>query len=170
VAMGGLAPHASRRRARASLQEMRHPAGSRHSRWGSWLGGSAGVRYTSPFALAGGKNPRPDVLRFGAAPAPRRAGPPSRRPIRPKRAAVSRLFAQNVKRDLARHENREITGVLERGGWSHNSEFEAQKRPSFCELTPPQFLHFRLPPPSATYASRGSMQLPKAALKLMEDM
>jgi hypothetical protein len=27
---------------------------------------------------------------------PRRAGPPSRRPIRPKRAAVSRLFAQNV--------------------------------------------------------------------------
>src|ERR1700755_1755198 len=32
------------------------------------------------------------------------------------------------------------------GGWSHNSEFQAQKRPSFCELTPPQFLHFRLPP------------------------
>jgi hypothetical protein len=34
----------------------------------------------------------------------RRAGPPSHRPIRPKRAAISRLFAQNVKRDFARVE------------------------------------------------------------------
>jgi hypothetical protein len=67
VAMGSLAPHASRRRARASLQEVRHPAGSRHSRWGPLCGGvrgvdthkgrswgGPGVRYTSPLALAGG--------------------------------------------------------------------------------------------------------------------
>jgi hypothetical protein len=46
---------------------------------------------------------------------PRRAGPPSRPPIRPKRAAISRLLAQNLKRNLARLENREIAGVLERG-------------------------------------------------------
>jgi hypothetical protein len=58
--------------------------------------------------------PRRGALCPSAAPAPRRAGPPSHRPIRPKRAAISRLFAQNVKRD-ARLENREIAGVLERG-------------------------------------------------------
>jgi hypothetical protein len=46
---------------------------------------------------------------------PRQAGPPSRRPIRPKQAAISRLLARNVKRDLARLGNREIAGVLERG-------------------------------------------------------
>jgi hypothetical protein len=80
------------------------------------LGGGPGVRYTSPFAPAVGQKPRRNALCPSVAPAPRRAGQPSRRPIRPKRAAVSRLFAQNVKRDLARLENREIAGVLERGG------------------------------------------------------
>jgi len=54
------------------------------------------VRYTSPFALAVGQKPRRGALCPSAAPAPRRAGPPSHRLIRPKRAAISRLFAQNV--------------------------------------------------------------------------
>jgi hypothetical protein len=113
--MGGLASHASRRRARASLQEVRHPAGGSTLTMGGLGGGGrgrvtrhllrwrwGGIRIATPCASAQLQHPR-------------RAGPPSRRPIWPKRAAVSRLFAQNVKRDLARLENREIPGVLERG-------------------------------------------------------
>jgi hypothetical protein len=45
---------------------------------------------------------------------------PSRRPIRPKRAAISRLFAQNVKRDLARLEKSGDRSSFREGGWSHN--------------------------------------------------
>jgi hypothetical protein len=118
------------------------------------LVGGPGVRYTSPFAPAVGQKPRRNALCPSVAPAPRRAGQPSRRPIRPKRAAVSRLFAQNVKRDLARLENREIAAVLERGGWSHNSDFEPQKRPSFCELTPLSFCTFGYPPFGHLWLSR----------------
>jgi hypothetical protein len=94
---------------------VRHPAGGRHLTKGGLGRGVPGVRYTSPFALAVGQKPRRDALCPSAAPAPRQAGPPSRRPIRPKRAAISRLLAQNLKRDLARLQNREIAGVLERG-------------------------------------------------------
>jgi hypothetical protein len=70
------------------------PAGSRHSRWGGaggkhsqgavLLGGSPGVRYTSPFALAGGRIRAATPCASAQLQHPRQIGPPSRRPIRPK--------------------------------------------------------------------------------------
>jgi len=87
-------------------------SGGQHSQGALLVGGSPGVRYTSPFAWPWGTN-------LAATPCARaqfaRLAPPSRGPIRPKRAAISRLLALNVKRDLARLENREIARVLERG-------------------------------------------------------
>jgi hypothetical protein len=106
------------------------PAGGAHelrsadapSRRGSTLtmgdlgwGGSRGLRYTSPFALAVGHKPRRDALCPSAAPAPGQAGPPSRRPIWPNEPQFPLVRRRNGKRDLARLENREITAVLERG-------------------------------------------------------
>jgi hypothetical protein len=109
-------------------QQMSHLAADRHSQgavWGgpgvdthegrSWWGGSRGVRYTSRFALAGGRNRAATPCASAQLQHPRQVGPPSRLPIRPKRAAVSRLLAQSLKRDLARLGNREIAAVLERG-------------------------------------------------------
>jgi hypothetical protein len=68
------------------------------------VGGGPAVRYTSPFALAGGRIRAATPCASAQLQHPRQVGPPSRGPIRPKRAAISRLFAQNVKRDLARLE------------------------------------------------------------------
>jgi hypothetical protein len=67
-------------------QRMRHPAEVDAHR-------GVGVRYTSPFALAVGQNPRRDALCPSAAPAPRRAGPPSRRAPSGLNEPLSRLFA-----------------------------------------------------------------------------
>jgi hypothetical protein len=99
------------RLADAPSRRGRHSQGAvggrgRHSQGAVLVGGSRGLRYASPFALAVGHKPRRDALCLSAAPAPRQAGPPSRRAIWPKRAAVSRLLARNLKRDLTRFENR----------------------------------------------------------------
>jgi hypothetical protein len=40
-------------------QQMRHPAGGRHSQRGVWVGGGPGVRYTSPFCPGGGAQTSP---------------------------------------------------------------------------------------------------------------
>jgi hypothetical protein len=79
VTMGGLAPHAIGRRARASLQDVRHARGSRRSAWGplgglgvdphkgrSWWGGARGrvTRHLLPWR--------------GAESAPRRPAPQRR--------------------------------------------------------------------------------------------
>src|SRR6266403_685638 len=50
---------------------------------------------------------------------PHRAARASRGPIWRKRAAISHFSRETWQRDLARAENREFAGVLERG-WSHN--------------------------------------------------
>jgi hypothetical protein len=117
--------------ARASLSRCAIPPGSTLTRAGLGGGVPGGARYTSPFGLAVRQKPRRDALCLSAAPAPHQAGPPSRRPIRPKRAAISRLLAQNLKRDLARRENREIAGVLERGaGLPSSSDCFSQPKDS----------------------------------------
>jgi hypothetical protein len=67
------------------------------------------------FCPSRGQNPRRDALCLSAAPAPRPGRTNCVIPSRPKRAAISRLFAENVKCNFGRLENREITGVLERG-------------------------------------------------------
>jgi putative ABC transport system substrate-binding protein len=57
--------------------------------------------------------PSAQLARSSSSPHP--AERPSRRPIRPKRAAVSHLFAPKRERDVAHPENRVFAGVLERG-------------------------------------------------------
>jgi hypothetical protein len=110
-----LAP-ASRRRAPASplLSRCAIPPGVDTHKGRSWWGGRrcvtrhllrwrwARIRAATSFASAQLQHPR-------------HVEPPSRRPIRPKRAAISRLLAQNLKRGIARLENREIARVFERG-------------------------------------------------------
>jgi hypothetical protein len=75
------------------FEKVRRPAGDRHSQRAVLVGGGPGVPLHVTFCLAVGQKPRREALCPSAAPAPRQAGPPSRRPIRPKRAAISRLFA-----------------------------------------------------------------------------
>jgi hypothetical protein len=102
-------------------------ARSRDSRWESWRGGGAGVdthkgglggggvpgvRYTSPFALAGGRIGAATSCASAQLQHPRQVESPSRRPIWPKRAAVSPRSARSPRKSGD-------PGVLERGAKWH---------------------------------------------------
>src|SRR5205807_339925 len=60
--------------------------------------------------------------------------PPGRH-IQAERAAISRLLARNVKRDLAHPENREIAGVLERARPSEGSLLRSRRWDRSCART-----------------------------------
>ena len=92
----------------------------------SWWGGSRGcvTRHLLPWGV--GRIRAATPCASAQLQHPRQVGPPSRLPIRPKRAAVSRLLAQSLKRDLARLGNREIAAVLERGAGLITGELSTQ--------------------------------------------
>jgi hypothetical protein len=110
--------------------------------------------------------PSAQLARSSSPPHP--AERPSPRPIRLKRAAASLLFARNVKRDLARLENRGDRWSFREGGWGLNS------------LVQPAFQNVRLPiikvksdmessqtirPPSVTTSTVVLMVLGREALQ-----
>jgi len=64
------------------------PGGSTLTRGALGGGGSPGVRYTSPFAPAGGRIGAATSCASAQLQHPRQVEPPSRRPIWPKRAAI----------------------------------------------------------------------------------
>jgi hypothetical protein len=108
------------------------------ARASGWMGGGPAVRYSSPFALAGGRIRAATSFASAQLQHPRQVEPPSRRPIRPKRAAISPRSAPKRKRDLARLENRKFAGVLERGaglGEGHASVEDAHKEGQTSQVT-----------------------------------